>query len=352
MEPVRGGRKEYVKDMLLTVEERPAGSFEIGVGYGDLDRARAFVEISHRNVWGVAHYAGLRFEESDILKRSILNYQQPRFFGYDLQGKFALTWSDLKHINSETRETYYETRQTAASYGIEKKLNGLKTSLTYAFENVENYNVEPGAILSTEDVGHVRVSSISPSLVWDFRDDIFNPRRGALYGIVVKQAMHQLGSEADFTKASIQGSWYAPVSPSVVTAFSARGGLAWPHYKTTEIPLHERFYLGGNTTIRGYTQDSVGPINDGTPTGGSGMAQFNLELRLMPSDGFGFVLFADAGNVWQEQRIYLDDLRASYGAGIRYGTPVGPLRIDYGQKINRKPGESPGELHFNIGHTF
>jgi outer membrane protein insertion porin family len=233
----------------------------------------------------------------------------------------------------------------------------MKASLTYAFERVDNYNVEPGAILSPEDVGYVRVSSLSPALVWDLRDDIFNPRKGALYGIVVKQAMHQLGSQADFTKVSVQSSWYVPLSRGVITALSARAGMAWPHYETAEVPLHERFYLGGSTTVRGYTQDSVGPSAknpDGTitPTGGSSMVLFNAELRFMLSEGFGFVLFSDAGNVWVDQDIKLDDLRASYGAGIRYGTPIGPLRIDYGQKIHRRPGESPGELHFNIGHTF
>jgi outer membrane protein insertion porin family len=64
------------------------------------------------------------------------------------------------------------------------------------------------------------------------------------------------------------------------------------------------------------------------------------------------VLFTDAGNVWPKQEINLDDLRASYGVGFRYGTPIGPLRIDYGQKFRQQPGESPGELHFNIGNTF
>ncbi len=365
-EPVHPGEKEYVKDMLLTAEERPAGAFEFGVGYGDLDRARAFAEISHRNMWGLAHYAGVRYEKSDILDRAIMNYQHPWFFGYDLQGKFALTWSDLKHINSDTREIYYQTRQTSASYGVEKKMDQVKASLTYAYENVENYNVEQGAVLSPEDAGHVRISSLSPSAIWDLRDDIFNPRKGALYGVVLKQALHQLESQADFTKVSVQASWYIPLTSKVITAFSARGGIAWPHYQTTEIPLHERFYLGGNTTVRGYTQDRVGPtkLSDGTitPTGGSSMWQLNAEVRLMPTESFGFVLFSDAGRVWIDQRNQLlpADLppdvrppaRASYGAGIRYGTPVGPLRIDYGQKIHRRPGESPGELHFNIGHTF
>jgi outer membrane protein insertion porin family len=250
---------------------------------------------------------------------------------------------------------------------VEKKVDTFKTSLTYAFENVENYNVEPGAVLSSQDVGHVRVSSLSPAAVWDDRDDIFNPRKGALYGVVLKQAMHQFGSSADFTKVSVQSSWYVPAAPGLIAALSARGGVARPHYETTAVPLHERFYLGGGTTVRGYTQDRVGPVRvspDGTitPTGGSSMFQFNMELRFMPTEGFGFVLFSDAGRVWIDQSHQLDaadqpedprpPTRAAYGAGIRYGTPVGPLRIDYGLKIHRRAGESPGELHFNIGHTF
>ena len=74
--------------------------------------------------------------------------------------------------------------------------------------------------------------------------------------------------------------------------------------------------------------------------------------KISRTEGFGLVLFSDAGNVWSDQSIKLSDLRASYGMGIRYNTPVGPLRLDYGQKIHRRSGESPGELHFNIGNMF
>jgi outer membrane protein insertion porin family len=356
-EPVRPGEKEYVKDLLLSVEERPAGAVEVGGGYGDLDRARGFAEVSYRNLWGSADYASLRVEGSTILKRAAFSYQQPWVLGYDVKGIFGLEWSDSKRLNQDSREIYYQTRRASVSYGIEKTFDRLKASLTYQQEKVDNYNVEPGAVLSPQDIGYVRVSSISPALVWDLRDDIFNPRKGALYGIVVKQAMNLLGSEADFTKVSVHSSWYIPLSPSIIGALSARVGMAWPHGETIEVPLHERFYAGGSTTVRGYTQDSVGPsaVNpDGTttPTGGPSMAIFNVELRLNPSEGFGFVLFSDAGNVWNYRTILLDDLRESYGVGIRYGTPVGPLRVDYGQKIHRRPGESAGEVHFNIGHTF
>jgi outer membrane protein insertion porin family len=330
---------------------------EVGAGYGDYDHARGFAELSYRNLWGSADLASVRVEESGILKRTAFNYHHPWFFGYKIESNFGIEWSNTKRLDQDTHEVLYQTRRAAVSYGLEKKLNSLKISLTYQLEDINNHNVLPQAILSPEDVGSVLVSSITPALVWDLRDDIFNPRKGSLHGIALKEALSVLGSQADFDKLTVQSSWYIPVSSGILTALSARAGMAWTHRDTVDVPLHERFYAGGSTTIRGYTQDSVGPSSIGPdgqpiPLGGASMAVFNAELRLNPSEGFGFVLFSDAGNVWIGRSILLDDLRASYGGGIRYGTPVGPLRIDYGQKIHRRPGESPGELHFNIGHTF
>ncbi len=356
-EPVHPAEKEYRKDMLFTVEERPAGAVEFGVGYGDLDRLRGFVEISHRNLWGTARYASLRLEGSDILKRTAFTYQEPWFLGRRLDSQFSLVWSDRKNINQDTREVSYQTRKTTAAWGVEKNTDGLKTSLTYQFENVDNYNVKPEAQLSFEDSGRVLISSLNPAILWDRRDDPFNPTRGGIHGIVVKEALKEFRSQADFTKASVQTTSFFSPKERIILALSGRAGLAWPHRQTDVVPIHERFYLGGGTTVRGYTQDSVGPYivdasGDRVPTGGSSMVQLNAELRLDSSGGVGMVLFSDAGNVWIDRRIRLDDLRASYGTGIRYQTPVGPLRVDYGQKIHRRSGESPGELHFNIGHAF
>jgi outer membrane protein insertion porin family len=265
-------------------------------------------------------------------------------------------WSDSERLNSDTREIYYKTRKTTASFGVEKEYDRLKPSLTYQFENVVNYDVKPEAQLTPDDSGRVILSSLIPALVVDLRDDVFNPRKGALYGIVLKEALWVLGSQATFSKLTVQGSWFVPVNTSVL-ALSARAGMAWPFRETTEVPIHERFYVGGGTTVRGYQQDAIGPsvpdVNGNPiPQGGQSMVVLNIEIRFNPGEGFGVVLFSDGGNVWPDQEIRLSDLRSSYGAGIRYGTPVGPLRIDYGQKIHKLPGESPGELHFSIGNTF
>ncbi len=356
-EPLHPGKKERVKDMLLTVEERRAGAFEFGVGYGDVDLFRGFLEVSHRNLWGQARYASFRVEGSDIVQRAIFNFREPWFLGTKLDSAFSLSWSDSKKLDIDSREIYYQTRKTTASLGVEKNYDGLRPSLVYQYENVENYNVLQAAALTREDEGRVRISSLTPGIAWDLRDNPLNPTRGSLHGIAVKEALPELGSEADFTKATAQTSWFLPYGKRVVLALSGRAGRAWPRGDTLEIPLHERFYLGGSTTVRGYRQDLVGPTQldaagKPIPTGGSRMVLFNAELRLNPLGSFGLVLFSDAGNVWADRHIDLEDLKASYGAGIRYNTPVGPLRLDYGQKINRQAGEAPGELHFSIGHTF
>jgi outer membrane protein insertion porin family len=358
-EPVHPNEKEHVKDMLFTVEERPAGAVEFGVGYGTLDRLRGFVELSHRNILGTTRFASMRFEASDILERAAFTLREPWYLGYrNLESKFLLVWSNAKRINEQTREIYYETRKTAASYGVEKTYDALKTSLTYQYEIVTNYNVQQAAELTPEDSGHVLISSLNPAVVWDLRDNPFNPTRGSVHGANLKQAMDLLGSKASFTKATVQTSWFVPVAERKILALSARAGMAWPHKDTAEIPINERFYLGGGTTVRGYIQDSIGPPSDEAatsskvPTGGDGMVQLNAELRLNNAEGSGIVFFADAGNVWVQQAIHLNDLRASYGTGLRYNTPVGPIRVDYGQKIHRRPGESPGQLHFSIGQAF
>ncbi len=364
IEPLRPGEKEYVKDMLLTVEERPAGAVEFGAGYGNLDRLKGFVEVSHRNLWGGAQYASFRVEGSDILKRGIFNYQEPWFLGHKLESRFTLTWFDRKEINSQTRELYYETSETALAYGLEHGHRNFKFSLAYQFENVNNNNVNPNAILSLKDIERTKISSLNPGVLWDLRNDPFNPQRGSLNGVAVKVAR-------TFTKVTVQSTWFFPLSARITGALSGRAGQVWTQGGSQVPPIHERFYAGGSYTIRGYSQDSVGPKgpDSTTPTGGDHMLIANAEIRTNLSQSLGLVFFSDAGKVWLSDftyvnpllqattgvppRLVLDSVRgASYGAGIRYNTPVGPLRLDYGQKIHRRPGESPGEIHLNIGHAF
>jgi outer membrane protein insertion porin family len=139
-----------------------------------------------------------------------------------------------------------------------------------------------------------------------------------------------------------------------VLATSFRGGLAKGYNDTTDLPLVERFFLGGRSTVRGYEQDTLGPKgSDGDPTGGNSFLMENFEIRTYLGRGIGLVAFLDGGNVWTDvESIKLRDFKFTTGLGLRYNTPVGPIRIDYGYKLDKEKGESSGEVHFSIGHAF
>ena len=125
--------------------------------------------------------------------------------------------------------------------------------------------------------------------------------------------------------------------------------------KTDELPVNKRFFLGGRTTVRGYERDQIGPKGeDGTVIGGDLMANFKVELRFPIKGDFGGALFWDAGQVWRSDAASIDlgDLRSAAGFGLRYRTPVGPVSIDVGFKLDRKEGEDLSKWHFTIGNVF
>ena len=129
--------------------------------------------------------------------------------------------------------------------------------------------------------------------------------------------------------------------------------MAYGLGENEELPLIERFFLGGRSSVRGYSYDSLGPKgDDGNPTGGNVFALTNWELRYSLGKGFGLVTFIDAGNVWQTIDDVQGELKYTAGAGLRYNTPVGPIRVDYGHKMNKDKGDSSGEVHFSFGHAF
>jgi outer membrane protein insertion porin family len=169
----------------------------------------------------------------------------------------------------------------------------------------------------------------------------------------LKFASKAFFSETEFIKATFQSSWFFELKKGIVFAASFRGGVAHAFGDTEELPLVERFFLGGRTTVRGYSHDTLGPKSaEGDPTGGNVFALINGEFRISLGRGFGLVTFVDGGNVWKVIDDVEPSLKYTVGAGLRYRTPVGPVRIDYGHKLERETGESAGEIHFSFGHAF
>jgi outer membrane protein insertion porin family len=348
-------RYDHKRDILTRLNEGDAGAVELGFGYGDFERFRGFLDLSYRNLWGMNRQASLRFELSSLEKRAIFQYLEPWFLNKQMPFRTFLIYEDREELNFDTRETLYRLKRYGASAGIEKKLsNTMKSELYYEFSLVKTSDVKPDVILSKEDTGAVAISALRPAIVYDTRDNPFNPKKGILSGIQLKVTSPLLLSETNFIKLLANGSTYQELSKRFVLALSLRAGTAWGYHDTEELPIVERFFLGGRTTVRGYRQDTLGPKGpDGNPTGGNAFLCGNLELRSYLGKGIGIVAFLDGGNVWlKANNIDPGDLKYSTGLGLRYNTPVGPISIDYGHKLNKQKGESSGEIHFSIGHAF
>lgn len=341
-------------DVMVTLKEGNAGAVEFGLGYGDYEKYRGFLDVSYRNLFGMNRQGSLRIELSSLEERFILNYYEPWFLERPLPLRVLALREDRKEKNIDTGEINYRLRRHTLTGGVERNIaETLKAELYYEFSVVKTFDVKPDVILSREDTGTLAISAIRPGLIYDTRDNPFDPRNGLLAGLTIKAASGLLLSETDFIKVMMNASLYKGLSRRSVLAISLRTGIAQGFASTRDLPLVERFFLGGRNTVRGYEQDTLGPKgSDGTPTGGNAFLAANLELRTYIGKGFSFVTFVDGGNVWHKIGDMNLSLKYTAGVGLRYNTPVGPLRIDYGHKLMRETGESTGEIHFSIGHAF
>jgi outer membrane protein insertion porin family len=162
-------------------------------------------------------------------------------------------------------------------------------------------------------------------------------------------------SEASFTRWFLRGSGIRPFANGLQFVSAGTLGLEWTFGDTLIVPINERFFTGGSESMRGFELDTVGPKDpvSGEPTGGQAMLVLNEELRYPIWRSLHGVVFVDAGNVFLRVKdIDLGDLRYDVGLGFRLETPVGPIRLEYGRKIDRQPGESAGELFLSIGNAF
>jgi outer membrane protein insertion porin family len=349
-------RYDHKKDILLKVKEGNPGSVELTFGYATYERFRGILDLSYRNLWGKNRQPSLRLDVSSLAQRLLLQYYEPWFLDKErLRFRAYALIENKEEINVDTRETLYKLKRYKASAGVEKDVSDtVLAKFYYEFSVVNTYDVQPDVILSKEDTGTLFISGIIPGIFYDTRDNIFEPQKGIFSGVSLKFTAPIFFSESDFIKIIFFGNYYHALSKRFVFAASFRGGLARGYRNTTDLPIVERFFLGGRTTVRGYEQDLLGPKGeDGNPTGGNTFLMQNLELRASLGKGIGLVAFLDGGNVWLETNdIDLMEWKFTPGIGLRYKTPVGPLRLDYGYKLKDEPGQSRGVFHFSIGHAF
>jgi outer membrane protein assembly complex protein YaeT len=390
---------ETTRDLLVTVEEAPpttvgyGGGVEAGqivtaeqdgtVAGNHLDIApRAFFQIGRRNVFGknrsLNFFSSVAFHSQESAANleytAIATYREPRIFNTAADAFVNAT------VEQQRRSSFNFSRRSLSADIARKLTRTISVSGSYQIQRTSVFDEKSEAEKPLIDrvFSQFRLSSFSSTLVRDTRDDAVDPSRGEYGSISGQLAGRAIGSEIGFAKSflTVQAFRTLPHTNRVVLAGSARVGLAtgFPREGVDadgilkvirDLPQSERFYAGGDTTVRGFTLDQLGVRHtppdqahdtidpDGFAIGGNGLVIFNAELRAPIAHGFGVVGFVDTGNVFSNaSEIDFGELRTAVGSGIRYKSPFGPIRFDLGFKVNRQPGESLTAWFISFGQAF
>ena len=341
------------QDMLLSVNEISAKDVKFGVGYSTDRGEKGFVEYSDKNVLNYGGKGTARAELSLERPKLTLQYLHPHFVTQDTR-LAASVFDDIRKDN-ESFDVERRGGRLAVQHDFSWAWSG---SIGYYFHQADPSNVDEAAQLSVLDTQVLNIGGLNAHLTWDGRDDMVQPKHGGLTHLYVRTAHDMFGAETDFWELSGQMNWYLNPFQQFVLACSLNGKMIEPTNGSTVTPIYLRYFLGGDSTVRGFSCDSVGPTAedaDGKDVhiGGDRLVRFNAEWRFPIYRVLGGVVFYDAGANWLDAEGFdRDKLREGAGVGLRVSTPVGPLRLDYGWKLDRREGESAGEYYITIGSAF
>jgi outer membrane protein assembly factor BamA len=345
--------RERRRDVVVSLQEAPRTSWSWGVGWSEHDRLRGSVELTRRNLGGLGRTASVFARGSFRGSRVLLNLREPWLFGRKLDSFLTAFWEE------EDRTSFdYDRKGGIVQAG---RTLDARTSLIlrYLYQDTYVFNVEVPIDEIDRQYRTYAVSGPAASIVFDTRDDPLEPRRGVFLGADLQLSLEALGGES-YLRGFLQATSVRRLRSDVVFVLSARLGLASTFGEAAPLlPLPERFFAGGDYGPRGFPVDEVGPRfvgADGTvyPTGGNALLLGGAEMRYNLTRSFQVASFLDTGNVYREAAdLAVSELRWSAGLGLRYRTPIGPIRLDWGYVLDPQPGEEKRyHFHLSIGHAF
>jgi outer membrane protein insertion porin family len=342
LDPERSGERTLV----VSAEESPVTTLAYGLGYAEDDRLRGSLEITRRNLFGMDRSLSAFARVSFRGTRFLASYREPWFLGRRQEAFVSVYRED------DDRAGFDYVRWGAAFQTGKRLTESWSVIARWSVQRTKTFNVEVPCAEVDRQLCSSRVAGPSGSVVRDTRDDPLEPRRGTFVGADVQLSHRLLGGDG-FLKSYVQGAAYRPVSARALLATSAKVGLAGRLGGERDaqgqrlLPLPDRFFTGGDYGLRGYPVDAV------APSGGNALVLLGVETRVDVVRRLGAAVFAEAGNVFAlTSAVRLADLRSSAGIGLRYKTALGPLRVDWAFKLDRREGESPSRLHVTVGHAF
>ena len=329
------------RTLVIRVDEAPRTSVAYGIGYGERDLVRGSVEVTRRNLFGMDRRLSAFVRMSFRGSRLLASFREPYLRGRR-QELFITAFRDEEDRDAFDYARYGITVQTARALTPRWNL-----VLRQTYQQIRTYNVVEDCLALDRQFCPATISGPSASVVTDTRDDPLDPRRGYFF-LTDAQVSHRVLGGDTLVKAFVQASGYRRLSPRAILAVSGRAGLGRTFgEEPLLLPIPERFFAGGDYSLRGFGVDDV------RPEGGNGVLLGTAEIRVDTGRGTSAAAFSDVGNVYRlASEMTLSNLRYTAGAGLRYKSALGPLRLDWAFKLDRRPGESASHLHVTIGHAF
>ena len=366
------------RDILVHLEEGKRRKLTYGFGFDSEDGLRGLFGYSMSNLLGRALTArvDVRASNRDNLARVLLT--QPYFFHLPYPSTVSLFYiEEVKDsFTSRRRGGQFELRRLGTFSRVNLLLDYRHVEVLEAVEALGDLEID-------RDLQAVQIASITPAWSLDHRNNEFDPSEGWNTILQLEYAFPFAGAETEFMKAFVQAAGYLDFGWAGVLAGSFRVGAIEPlneavidttlppYLPSRYIPISERFFAGGRTTHRAYKRDRLGipgetlilprPIpldqevdaSDLVAVGGNGLLILNLDYRFPIAGPIGGTLFADFGNLWADWRsINVAEGKPGIGTGVRYSSPIGPIRVEVGYKLDPLPGEDDWVVLFSVGNAF
>lgn len=361
-------------DVDITVTERRPRGLQFALGYSTVEQVRLQGQWTHRNLFGGAQQLTLAGKISALEQKLEARLHLPAVWAPRTSLTHTLFIRNEQEIDTDPFEAAFgvglnkivpfKQSQPAfdwLSIGGEIRLSHLWT---------DTLSGAVGVAVSRNDFRHVNRAALRAAeqevasdnlllgqfveILWDTSDSLFNPTHGMSWRGRIDHANAALLSDVSFVKFVLEFRHYQPLWPRASLATRFKVGALQPYGESDNVPFNVRFFAGGSGSVRGFPANRLGPLNsDRDPIGGQSLIEGNVELRFPLSGDFGAALFVDFGNVFRQRFTYrIEDLRYAIGPGIRYNTLIGPLRLDVGFLVDRRPGEASARVELSIGQAF
>jgi outer membrane protein insertion porin family len=347
----------------VRVREAPLHTLKAGIGYGTEDLFRATINFRRRNFLGGARRLEAESKYSDLEPgRFQARVFQPHFV--DAKTTLIISPFYLRHHEKiiRTRVPIYSLRSFGGELTAQRQFSTRTTS--YLRYRLEDANVTPGEAQTDTTTAQIEIPKAYKKAAWGLglsfnsSQPLFSPTRGEFRSLQVDYSgplsdFRYLNVKFHYVKTVVEERFYHEIVPDwLVMAYRLKlGALEVLDDPLGVAPLEERFYAGGSASVRGWQRSQLGPQPNGTPIGGKSLLEGSVEPRFKIFGPFGAALFVDFGNVWSTSLTYKpEEIRYAAGLGLRYDTPIGPIRIDAARQITRQ--HSRWEFYLSVGQAF